>query len=239
LIATSQVVGQRADVGLYDNDGKNLNIVPTEIPVGGVIVDDRLVLVSVDGGIFGVGKNDEEPTHLGTVAVPVGGQVRGIRTALDGDRLIVYGDVFQAVVKLDGTTVFTTTFTTQIDAPELQAGWSCFPVGGGDTFHSLISLETGEQVADLTGLVVTGSSSSGCSVIGDRAGVAELVTPEGNVSLGRVRSAELGPDGRSVVWQTTTGKTELVLVNDDLELDDPIDLTEIAPLNLAVIFLDR
>ena len=72
-----------------------------------------------------------------------------------------------------------------------------------------------------------------------RSGVTEVVTAEGTVRLGMTRAATLGPDGRTVIVQTTTGDVELLRIDDELELDDPIDLSEIAPSNLAVAFLDE
>ena len=46
LVATSQVVGQQADVALLDFDRKNQAFVPTGIPAGGVFNGDQLVMVA-------------------------------------------------------------------------------------------------------------------------------------------------------------------------------------------------
>ena len=85
---------------------------------------------------------------------------------------------------------------------------------------------------------MTGTSSDGCTVIGERAGISEVVSGDGSVRLGQLRDATLGPDGRTVVWTTTTGRTELVTIDDDFELADPIDISAAAGSNLAVAFLD-
>jgi hypothetical protein len=239
LIATSQVVGQEADVTLYDDDRNNKGVATIEIPAGGVMVDDELVVVSVEGTVYRLGRDDQGAERIGDVAVPAGGVVNGVRPTASGERLVVFGAVFQAVIDLDGRTVFTTTFTSPVEAPHPELDWTCLPVGGADDYHSIISLDTGEQIADLTGLDVTGAASDGCTVIGERAGVTELVTADGTVRLGTTRAATLGPDGRTVIVQTTTGDVELLRINDDLEIGEPVDLSELAPSNLAVAFLDE
>jgi hypothetical protein len=109
-------------------------------------------------------------------------------------------------------------------------------VGGGDTYHSIVSVEQGDQIADLTGLTVTGISADGCTVVGTRAGAYEMVGEGGTAQLGRVRSAALAPDGRAVVVQTNTNTTELIPIEDDWTLGDPVDLSEHAPANAIVGF---
>jgi len=238
LVATSRTVGLQADIALVDLQRRNQALVPSEIPAGGIMVDDALVMVSVDGGVYRIEDGDELPDQIGTVAVPAGDRIRWVRPTLDRQRLVVAGDTFEAVVGLDGGTVFTTSFATAVEVAVPHPSWACLPVGGGADFHSLISLETGAQLADLTGLEVVGTSSDGCTVLGERAGVSEVVSGDGSVRLGQLRDATLGPDGRTVVWTTTTGQTELVTIGDDFDLADPMDLSAAAPSNLSVVFLD-
>ncbi|NNE10839.1 MAG: hypothetical protein HKN41_01180, partial [Ilumatobacter sp.] len=116
--------------------------------------------------------------------------------------------------------------------------WRCLPVGGDDSYHSIVSLDTGEQLADLSGLVVTGWSGDGCIVIGERAGSTEVVSADGTVQLGRVRAAHLGPDGRTVVRTTTAGTTDILTIADDLTIGEPVDISEITPSNPIVAYLD-
>lgn len=237
LVATSQTVGLQADVSLVDLERHNRALVPSEIPAGGVMVDDRLIMVSVDGGVFQVANGDQQAEPLGQITMPDGDQVRWVSPTFDGRRLVVAGDALEALVDLDGKTIFTTSFTDSVPFDPPDRAWSCMPIGGGDTYHSVISLESGEQMIDLTGLTVTGTSSDGCTVIGERTGVYEVLTADGPVRLGRVRAATLGPDGRSVVWTTTSGRTELLMIDGDLELADPIDLSAAATSDVAAVFL--
>lgn len=237
-VATSQVISRQADIELFDRDRQSQGRVPTEIPAGGIMVDDDLLMVATDGGVFRVSGGETEAERLGEVAVPSGGTVNWVRPTFDGKRLVVAGSVFQAVIDLDSRTLFTTTFTTPVDLAPPRPEWSCLPVGGGETYHSIVSLETGEQLADLSGVEVTGTSSDGCTVIGRRGDLTEVITIDGSVPLGRVRAAALGPDGRTVVRTTMSGTTEILRFDDELVLDDPVDLSTFAPSNPIVAFLD-
>ena len=236
-VATSQIIGGQAEVEVFDTDRESKARVPSPIPAGGLMIDDDLLMVTIDGGVYRVREGEAEAERLARVAVPSGATVAEVRPILDGDRLVVIGNVFQAVIDLEGRTVFTTTFTTPLDVDVPRPQWTCLPVGGDGTFHSVVTLDEGEQVADLSGLDVTGVSDDGCSVIGDRGGVTEVVAGDGSVSLGRVRSATLGPDGRTVVRSTAARTTELLRIDDDFELGDPVDLSDVAPANALVAFL--
>ncbi len=236
-VVTSQTIGGQADIELFDYERDSKARVPTPIPAGGVMVDDDLLMVSIDGGIYRIESGATEAEKLGQVAVPSGGTVASVQPTFDGERLVVSGPAFQAVIDLEGRTIFTTTFTTPVDTPTPNPTWTCLPVGGDDSYHSLVALETGDQLADLSGVDVIGTSADGCIVLGERAGITQVIGADGPVSLGRVRAAALAPDGRTVVRTTTTGTTEIVRIDDELELGDPVELTT-APSNPVVAFLD-
>ena len=237
-VATSQIVGAQADVGLFDDDRNSKARVPTKNPAGGIIADGTVIMVSIKGEVSTISDGDVEAQSLGSIAVPSGGTVVSVDPSFDGRRLVITGDVFQAVIDLEGNTLFTTTFTAPITIDRPDPSWTCLPVGGDRSFHSLVSLETGEQLADLSGVDVTGWASDGCTVIGERGDVTEVISAAGITSIGRVRSATLGPDGRTVVRTTTSGDTQVLRIDDDLGLGEPIDIsTSVAP-NAIVAFLD-
>jgi hypothetical protein len=235
-VVTSQVVGQQADLTLNDYDRNKLATVTEGLPAGGMLDGDKVVVASIDGAVSRFGKDDESAEHVGDIAVPAEGTIKSIRPSASATRLVVLGGVFEAVVDLDGHTLFTTTFTAPVNEARVEPDWSCLPVGGGSTYHSIVDLETGEQLADLTGLAVTGVSADGCTVVGTRAGATEVVGDGGSVPVGRVRSAVLAPDGKAVVVQTTTGATQLLPIDNDWTLGSAVDLTTLAPANALVTF---
>jgi hypothetical protein len=235
LLVTSEVVGSEADLTLRDAERKPLATVSGELPVGGVLADGEVTIVSVDGTMSRFGKDDTETERLGTIAVPAGASIRWVQSTANGSRFVVFGDTFEAVVDLDGRTVYTTTFTTAVDAPTVDPGWACLPVGGGDTYTALVDLESGELVADLTGLAVTDTSADGCTVIGTRNGVTEVVDEEGTAQIGQTRSATLAPDGDAVVIQTMTGATQFIEL-DGTSLGTPVDLSAVTPASALVTF---
>jgi hypothetical protein len=237
LIATSQVVNLQADISLVDLERRTEAVVPTELPRGGLMVDDELVMVSVAGGVFRIRSGDREAERIGDVAVPAGSTVAWAVPSHFGQRLVVGGTGFVAVIDLDGTTLFTTTFASATEPLRPRPAWRCLPVAG-ETGHSLLEMGTGEQLADLTGLTITAISADGCTVVGERDDTSELVSSDGTARLGTLRNVALAPDGDSVVWTTTTGRTELVAVSDDLELADPVELVG-APASQIVAFLRR
>lgn len=236
LVATSQVVNLQADISLVTLERRTEAVVVTELPSGGTMVDDELVMVSVDGGVYRIGPGDEEAERIGEVPVPTGSTVAWAVPSFLDERLVIGGTGFEAVVDLDGATTFATTFAAATEPMPPRPAWRCLPVGSDDAGHSIVALQTGEQRADLTGMSIVDVSADGCTVVGERAGAFELVGPEGRVRLGVLRDVTVAPDGDAVVWTTTTGTTELVPVSDDLELGEPIGLAG-APTNLTVTFL--
>jgi hypothetical protein len=240
LVATSQTVGLQADVALVDLERSVKASVPTQIPAGGIGVmsGDTLTMVSVDGGVFRIEPGDDAANRLGAVAVPAGGVIQWVRPTFDGERLVVSGDTFEAVVDLDGRTLFTTTFASPVETPFPDPTWSCLPIGGEGGYHSIIDLVSGEQLADLSGVdELLGTSDDGCTVLARRASQAEVIGPDGSVTVGPLESAVLGPDGRSIVRITADGTRELVTIDDDLSLGTPIDLTALAAPDALVAFI--
>ena len=240
LVATSQTVGLQADVTLVDLERSVKASVPTQIPAGGIGVmsGDTLTMVSVDGDVFRIEPGDDAANRLGAVAVPTGGVIQWVRPTLDGERLVVSGDTFEAVVDLEGRTLFTTTFASPVATPYPGPSWSCLPTGGAGGYHSIIDLDTGEQLADLSGVdEVLGTSDDGCTLLAQRSGGAEVIGPDGSTVVGPFESGVLAPDGRSLVRLAADGTRELVEIDDGLVLGTPIDLTSLADADAYVVFI--
>ena len=165
LVVTSQTVGSSAEIGLFDAEGERLaSIASEERPIGGLIDGDRFVFVSETGAIFAATAGDESPRRLGVIVLPQGDVVQAVWPALDGTRLVATGTGFLAIVDLDGTTLFQTTFATPTATLTPTPTWRCVPIGGSGVFTSLVDLVTGQAVADLQGGDVVTVSSDGCGV---------------------------------------------------------------------------
>ncbi len=241
LFAIGQTVGMQADIALVRLDRSTEAAVPTEIPAGGLIDGDTFTMVSIDGTIVRISAGADEAETIGSVAIPAGGTIRWARPTLDGRRLVVAGDTFQAVVDLDGASLFATTFSTATTVAEPSPRWQCLPVGGEGAWHSIIDLDTGEQLVALTGTEVVGVSADGCAVLTTTSGGApSILSPEHTLSLGAVESAELGPDGRSAVRRHADGTIDLVTVesvDDEDVLGEPIDLTTLTGRDPLIAFV--
>jgi hypothetical protein len=240
FVVTSQVVGQQSDVTLYDLTRKPLATVPVGLPAGGVIDTERkqVTLVDIEGVMTRFGEGDDVADPVGAVALPAGATIRLVQSLDAGKRLALIGDTFQALVDLDGVTLASAGFSDPVDLPSIAPDWACLPLGGGDTYTSIVSIESGEVLADLTGLQVTGITTDGCTVIGKRGQDTELVSEAGTVSLGPTRMAALAPDGTAVVRHTTSGSLELVPIEDG-EAGDPVDMSAASPPNPLIAFLQR
>lgn len=239
LVATSQTVGLQADVALVDLDRSAKATVATEIPAGGygVMHGDLLTMVSIDGGIYRVEPDDTAATRVGAVVVPAGGAILWVRATADGQRLVVAGSTFEALVDLDGRTLFTTTFSTAVDVLMPEFGWSCLPVGGDGGYHSIVRVDTGEQVADLTGTTVVDVSDDGCTVLADRAGSIELIAEGGVTAIGKATEAVLSPDGQVVAQVLSDGTVQLLPIDGDGTPGEPVDVTATAGRNPIIAFV--
>ena len=122
LVVTSQTVGRSAEIGFFAADGeRRASIASQERPIGGLIDGDRFVFVSETGAIFAATSDDDAPRRLGVIALPNGDTVRSVWPALDGRRLVAAGSGFLAIVDLDGTPLFQTTFASRDRDPRADA----------------------------------------------------------------------------------------------------------------------
>src|SRR5690606_3824642 len=96
LLATSQVVGGRADVSVHPLGGDPSAPVPMGIPAGGMIADRRLLAVTAEGAVVAVRVGDRQPRQLSTLNLPPDATVTAAYPAASGTRLVVYADSYAA-----------------------------------------------------------------------------------------------------------------------------------------------
>ena len=242
LVVTSQTVGPSAELGFFDATGeRRASVASEERPIGGLIDGDEFVFVTNTGAIFAATDDDDSPRRLGVITLPAGDVVQSVWPALDGTRLVAAGTGFMAIVDLDGTTLFQTTFTTATATLTPTPTWRCVPVGGSGVFTLLVDLGTGDTVAELQGADVTAVSSDGCGVQLTREGGRSVVTPSGSTVLpAAVSTTWIAPDASAAVLVDTGSLASLVRIdNRDSEGADVVEPVELGDLDGLVAFLDR
>lgn len=239
LVVTSQVVGQRADVAFFNHGGTLLGSVSMDIPAGGVLTDDGLVVVSVDGDVSRVGGNLTNVAGLGTIDLPSGGAVQRVDPTARGTRLVVAGDTFQTVIDLTGAEVVSATFDPTDTITDPQPGWNCLPLGPTDSLDAVVSLDDGTELANGRRMEVTDIAADGCTVLGTVGRETTVISSTATTRFGQTRSASLSPDGATVVRVTSTAQIELITIEGG-DLSEPIDLTDLSqPNTLQVAYLNR
>jgi hypothetical protein len=243
LVVTSQTVGTSAELGFFDADGeRQATVASEERPVGGLIDGDRFVFVSDTGAIYAAAAGDESPRRLGVIALAEGEAVQSVWPALDDTRLVASGSGFQAIVDLEGTTLFEAAFTAATTTLTPSSRWRCLPVGGSGVFTSLVDLATGDTLADLESGDVAAVGSDGCGVELTRDGGRSVVTRGGSTVVpAAIATVWIAPDSSAAVLVDTGSAASLVgLATGDGDGDDdgaePVELGDVDGL---VAFLDH
>jgi hypothetical protein len=240
VVATSQVVGGRADVSVHARGMPSATSIATGIPAGGAIIDGALVAVTTDGSVIGVRVGDRQVRQLGTLELPDGATVTRVHLAAHGTRLVVYAGSYVAVLDTGGKVIVATELDAAAESLPPAWEWACLPVALGTTAARVIALDDGAELAPLRNVTVTGTSADGCTVIGTRGTATVVVTAGGTANLGRTHDATLSPDGRLVVRRLTDGTTALVALDADLQPGEPVDISAAAPSPaVTVAFVDR
>lgn len=233
LVATSQVVGRRADLAVH-TPGSGVTIpVGAAIPVGATIADGALVAVTVDGEVIRVRPGDRHPRRLATLDLPGEATPTAAYPVLGGTRLVVVTRGHTAVVDTDGTLVYS---AAGLPALDTEPAWQqrCLAIGA-----AIVDLSDGTVTTELPGRQALTQSADGC-------GVALGTTRRATVAVGgasaRLPDGELlafAPDARAAVVRGTA-RTDLVVLDRDLEADDPVELTVLVPSPATeFVFVDR
>jgi hypothetical protein len=241
VVATSQVVGGRADVSVHASGLLSAAPVATGIPAGAAIIDGALVAVTTDGSVFAVRVGDRQVRQLSTLELPDGATVTGVHLAANGTRLVVYAaNSYVAVLDTDGKVLATAELDTQAESLPPAWEWICLPVALGTNAARVIALDDGTDLTSLRNVTVTGTSADGCTVLGTRGTATVAVSERGTANLGRTQEATLSPDGRLVVRRLDDGTTALVPLDGDMQPGTPVDISAAAPsAAVSVAFVDR
>jgi hypothetical protein len=241
LVITATTVGQSSELGVFSVDGRRLNSVSTDRPVGALLTERQLLMVSPDGGVSLLNADSGVITIGTPLTVPIGDEVVWVATGLDHQRLIVAGRRFVAILDAAGTLISQQTFANDQAMEPGWATWRCWPVGTVDDVHSLIDLETGLTVATVSNVatVPPGNSrvptrrvsvnANGCAM--------HLAGPEGQYILTPmtqvpvpiiVNRVVLSPDALSAVMVTNDGRARYLTLPAPTDLNgvlvDAIDL---------------
>lgn len=213
LVVTAATVGQSAELGLFDRDGSRRQAITSDRPIGGVIDGERFVYVTADGRVLSAQRS--EPTEVGIIPIPGSDDVREVTAVANGQRMLVTGERFSAVVALDGELLHLANRPAGQHTAPANYSWRCAPMLNNSVV-SIIDLVDGTTVgearlgagepadADQPFDVI---SADGCAVaIGDR-----IISATGATTIvGEVRSIALAPDGTAAVVTARSGDTGLI-----------------------------
>jgi hypothetical protein len=208
LVVTSQTVGDRAEIGLFDPNGDRIRTISTPAVRGGAITADgeRFVFVTKEGRIMRVTRTSNDLEDLGGVELPEGETVNTVATVGGGSRLWVRSDHTAYVVDLSGGIRGRWSANAPITEEPLTMLSRCAVVHA-DGVSRLVSLLTGRELNEVTGITGMSRSDDGCLVTGvrssDRSGV--LVGEFEMVTLAGRRALALAPDATAVVLSSDTG----------------------------------
>ena len=213
LVVTSQTVGDRAELGLFDPNGDRIRTISTPAVRGGAITADgeRFVFITREGRIMRVTRTSNDVEDLGGLELPDGESINTVTTVGGGSRLWVRSDHTAFVVDLSGGIRGRWSAVEPITEEPLSMLSRCAVVHA-DGVSRLVSLLNGRELNEVTGITGMSRSDDGCLVTGvraeDRSSV--LVGEFELVSLAGRRVLALAPDATAVVLSSDSGP---VIVN--------------------------
>ncbi len=234
IVVTAQNVGPAATISVFDHSGEQLTTGRTDSVRAGMIVDDRVILITVDGLVVTLdtetGDTDEgEQLDIGTVE---SGDV-----TTSGDRLVVSGTAGTAVVGDDAGTVGTYPEAGLTDDGHPPTGSQCVTLAtlGDDSEPDLtvVDLADGSIVADASASAPTYADASGCTIAVTTSSGFDLITPDGSEPVQTSDTlVALAPDASTVVL---AGAGRLTMV-DALATDPPMPPIDLGRQGRAVFF---
>jgi len=206
------------------------------------------VVVTTEGVIERIGLGDGEARRVGELELPDGAVVSAVHPTLAGQRLVVVAEQFLAVVDLEGNVLYPSDEPAD-EASEPAAlaadppwGARCIALtpASSDGNAAIVSLTDGVVLAAEPADAVLDVSADGCTVLTRSAGEVAVLADGRLARLGSATSARLAPDGRAAAVWRDVRTLELIVFDDSLEPEPPIDLTSALPATRSdVVFLDR
>lgn len=224
LVATSQVVGQRADVSVHVAGQPASVPVGSGLPAGGVIVDGALVAVTTDGQVIRIRPGDRSPRELARLDLPDAAVVTDVLPALDGNRLVVTTTGPTLVLDTAGELVFSGTGETPADGVRWEQ--RCLVIG-----TDVVDLEDGQPAIEpgirRVGAELVATSADGCTLLDEFGTRLTLSNPSDEATMRGTGVLAFAPDGRALVTREGT-RTDFVVLDESLAAADPIELTVLA-----------
>lgn len=243
LVVTSQIVGDRAEIGMFDIDGTRIRTIPTPAVRGGTISanGERFIFVTRDGRVMRAMPTTNSVDELSNIEIGDDPAVNRVTSTLGGSRLMAISDHRGALVALDGDILGRWVTEDTIDVEPLTAHSRCAVIHTDDTSR-LIDLVTGRELADIPTMSGLSQSRDGCLLTGvatgdDRQPV--LVGSFGTLGLGERRVLAMAPDSSAVILTDDTGAV-LVATNDLSRAEaggDPAELLPIGPVGDLYSFI--
>jgi hypothetical protein len=235
LVVTATTVGQSSELGIFSVDGRRVNSISTDRPIGALLIERQLLMVYPDGKIATLNADSAEISIGTALTVPVGDEVMWVAPGRDHQRLIVAGRRFVAVLDTTGALISQQVFAADQAMEPGWATWRCWPVGTVENMHSLIDLETGETVATVTNASSENSTrrlsinANGCAMHLAGPEGQYILTPDTRVPVPIiVNRVVLSPDALSAVMVTNDSRARYLTLPgpDDLNgvFVDAVDL---------------
>lgn len=182
LLATTQVVGGRADVSVHRLGTAASAPVATGIPAGGALLGGRLLAVTTDGQVVAIRVGDRQPRQLAMLTLPPDATVTAVYLAANGTRLVVYAEGYVGVLDQNGaviveTEVGGTASATTAPATDGVTG----PATSPPASTPAAAPTTGPAVGSTVGSTVAGSTTS--SSTGVPGGTTPVTAPPADAPI--------------------------------------------------------
>lgn len=209
LIVTSQTVGDRAELGLFDPDGTRIRTVSVPAVRGGSISasGSRFVFVTRDGQVMETRPTSSSTTDLATLDLPIGDSVLAVEPVLGGSRLWVVSERSVTLIATDGDVIGRWITDSTISAEPVSMTARCAVVHT-DGMSRLVDLDSGRVLTEFAGVSGLTASDDGCLLTGvQRTGDNEhlLIGRFGTIGLAGRRALGLAPDASAAVLSSDTG----------------------------------